>query len=184
MFLISWRNWSRFVWEEACRWSSAAKEMNTDEWPMHELSYFVFFFNFGKDIVHINFFPHEALSSVWRYIKRNVHVKNAILILSAFMSEECWPVNCKGRKTRKLKRRFQHIIYLISSSEHTLSVAIFLKPVFPGTKVVFASFAFEKIWSRATFQSWKKADWFYKYDPNMQDLQEVGGKFTFFLTAG
>ena len=32
-----------------------------------------------------------------------------------------------------------------SSSEHTQSVAIFLKPIFPDTKVVFASFAFGKI---------------------------------------
>ena len=41
-----------------------------------------------------------------------------------------------------------------------------------------------RFWYHATFQSWQKADRFYKYDPNMQDLQEVGGKFTFFLTGG
>ena len=107
-------------------------------------------------------------------------MKNAIFILIALMSEECWPVNCKGRKTCKLKQRFQHIIYF-SSSEHTQSVAIFLKPVFPDTKVVFASFAFGKIlvmW--AYIPKLEKG----RLIPNMQDLQEVGGKFTFFLTAG
>ena len=44
-------------------------------------------FSFGKEIVHINFFgTKRCLAS--EYVKRNVHVKNAIFILSAFMREE------------------------------------------------------------------------------------------------
>ena len=91
------------------RWSSATKEMNTDEWHIHDLGtatcligtrnsfieiILFCFFSFGKDIVHINFFQRKALSSVWRYIKRNVQVKNAIFILIAFLREERWLVNC------------------------------------------------------------------------------------------
>ena len=68
-------------------------------------------------------------------------------------------------------------------------MAIFLKQVFPDTKVVFESFAFGKILVMCYIPKLEKGkqksdDWFYKYNPNMQDLQEVGSKFAFFLTAG
>ena len=104
-------------------------------------------------------------------------MKNAIFILSVFMREEHWPVNCKGRKTRKLKRRFQHLIYF-SSSEHMQSGATFLKPVSSDTKVVHVNRKKENLsnWfiknvlgifaihqsvmslNLSTFQSWKKAN--------------------------
>ena len=63
-------------------------------------------------------------------------------------------------------------------------MAIFLKPIFPDPKVVFASFAFGKILVSCYIPKMEKGkqisdDWFYKYDPNMQDLPKVGAKFTF-----
>ena len=132
MFLILWRNWPRFVWEETCRWSSAAREINTDEWHMHELknshlagfehisewnkaqlywNYFVIFLVLER-ILYILIFSHtkrclaseDTCTCIWNLVKeRNVHVKNATFILSVLMLEECWPVICKGWKTRKLK---------------------------------------------------------------------------------
>ena len=63
-------------------------------------------------------------------------------------------------------------------------MAIFFKPVVPDTKVVFASFAFGKILVTCYIPKLEKSkqisdDWFYKYDPNMQDFPKVGAKFTF-----
>ena len=64
------------------------------------------------------------------------------------------------------------------------SVAIFLKPVFSDTKVVLiASFTFGKILVTCYIPKLEKGKQI-KCNPNMRDLQEVGGKFTFFLTAG